>query len=140
MAQANRSSTTPPDPIYAAIDRHRTAVRLWAAAATVSAAFPDGANPMTLEQQAQIDAAVAGARLPLIDAGLDLIETAPTTVEGHRCGVGIHTGPNALWRRLHASRHRVGHCRRRRPAGMAGYFSRYARRRRGRSSRTAEGV
>jgi hypothetical protein len=37
---------------------------------------------MTLEQQRQIDAAVAAARLPLIDAGLDLIETAPTTVEG----------------------------------------------------------
>jgi hypothetical protein len=45
-------------------------------------AFPDGANPMTLEQQAQVDAAVVGARLPLIDAGLDLIETAPTTLEG----------------------------------------------------------
>ena len=82
MARANRVCTTPSDPIYAAIERHKNAVRLWAVATAIGNAFPDGANPMTLEQQAQIDAAVAGARLPLIDAGLDLIETAPSTVDG----------------------------------------------------------
>jgi hypothetical protein len=38
--------------------------------------------PRRQRQQAQIDAAVASARLPLIDAGLDLIETAPTTIGG----------------------------------------------------------
>jgi hypothetical protein len=82
MAKANHVCTTPADPIHLAIERHKTAVRLWAAAVAVSAAFPDGANPMTIEQAAQIAAAVAGARLPLLDAGLDLIETAPTTLEG----------------------------------------------------------
>jgi hypothetical protein len=81
MAQATRVHSTP-DPILSAIEKHKNAVRLMQAALSVSDAFPDGTNPMTLEQQAQIDAAVAGARLPLIDAGLDLIETAPTTLEG----------------------------------------------------------
>jgi hypothetical protein len=82
MAKANCKSSIPADPIYAAIERHRNAVRRWAAAVEVSNAFPDAANPMTIEQQAQIDAALAGARLPLLDAGLDLIETAPTTIGG----------------------------------------------------------
>jgi hypothetical protein len=82
MAKADGISSTPADPIYAAIERHRNAARLWAAAVKVRDAFPDAGNPMTLEQQAQLDAAVAGARLPLIDAGLDLIETAPTTIGG----------------------------------------------------------
>jgi hypothetical protein len=82
MAKANHKSITADDPIHLAIERHRSAARLWAAAVAVRAAFPDVANPMTMEQQAQIDAAVAGARLPLIDAGLDLIETGPTTCEG----------------------------------------------------------
>jgi hypothetical protein len=82
MAKANHVCTTPADPIHLAIERHKNAARLWAAAVKIRDAFPDGANPMTPEQQAQIDAAVAGARLPLIDAGLDLIETAPTTIGG----------------------------------------------------------
>jgi hypothetical protein len=77
-----KATSTIPDPIHAAIERHRNAARLWAAAVKVRDASPDGANPMTLEQQAQFDAAVANARLPLIDAGLDLIETAPTTPQG----------------------------------------------------------
>jgi hypothetical protein len=87
MAKADNVHSTPPphsttDPIYLAIERHKNAVRLWAAAVEVSAAFPDGANPMMLEQQAQIDAAVAGARFDLIDCGLDLIEIRPTTIGG----------------------------------------------------------
>jgi hypothetical protein len=82
MAKANDKSTIPIDPIYAAIERHRNAARLWAAAVAVRNAFPDNANAMTLEQQAQLDAAVANARLPLIDAGFGLIETAPTTPAG----------------------------------------------------------
>jgi hypothetical protein len=86
-AKAGNVHNTPPpqsttDPIFAAIERHRNAVRLYQAALSVSGAFPDAANPMTLKQAAQIDAAEAGARLPLLDAGLDLIETAPTTLEG----------------------------------------------------------
>jgi hypothetical protein len=82
MAQASHVHSIPADPIHLAIERHKNAARLWAAAVKIRDAFPDGANPMTLEQQAQVDAAVAGARLPLIDAGLDLIETAPTTIGG----------------------------------------------------------
>jgi hypothetical protein len=82
MAQASHVHSIPADPIHLAIERHKNAARLWAAAVKIRDAFPDGANPMTPEQQAQVDAAVAGARLPLIDAGLDLIETAPTTIGG----------------------------------------------------------
>ena len=100
-----KAASTIPDPIYAAIDRHRNAARLWAAAAAVRDAFPDGANEMTLDQQAQLDAAVANARLPTIDAGLDLIGTEPTTVEGIMAGLeyardllldGGHTMPQAI--------------------------------------------
>jgi hypothetical protein len=88
MTKADAVFSIPADPIHLAIERHKNAARLWAAAVRIRDAFPDGANPMTLEQQAQIDAAVAGARLPLIDSGLDLIETAPTTVEGIVAALG----------------------------------------------------
>jgi hypothetical protein len=83
MAKADGTSSIPDDPIHAAIARHRDAARLWAAAVAVrDASFKDAANPVDLDQQRQLDAAVANARLPLIDAGLDLIETAPTTPQG----------------------------------------------------------
>jgi hypothetical protein len=82
MVRANHKSITQDDPIHLAIDRHRNAARLWAAAVAVRDAYPDASNAMTLEQAALVDAAVASARLPLIDAGLDLIECAPTTIEG----------------------------------------------------------
>ncbi len=82
MAKDNNKSTTPADPIHLSIQQHRNAIRLWAAAVALRDVFPEGANSMTLEQQAQIDAAVDRARLPLLDAGLNLIETAPTTPEG----------------------------------------------------------
>ncbi len=78
MPKADRTSITSADPIFAAIERHRAAARVWAAAVKVRDASPDGAN----EQQAQLDEAVANARLPLVDAGLDLIGTEPTTPEG----------------------------------------------------------
>jgi hypothetical protein len=77
-----KATSTIPDPIHAAIERHRNAARIWQAAVKVRDAYPDGENPMLLDQQRQLDAAVASARLPLIDAGLDLIETAPTTAQG----------------------------------------------------------
>jgi hypothetical protein len=82
MSQAANKPSIPADPIHLAIERHKNAVRLYQAAAAVSGAFPDAANPMTLKQAAQIDAAEAGARLPLLDAGLELIEIKPTTLEG----------------------------------------------------------
>src|SRR5712672_3293119 len=106
MAKADGVFNRSDDPIYAAISRHRDAARLWRAAVNVRDAYPsDSANPMELEQQAQLDAAVANARLPTIDAGLDLIGTAPTTVEGIMAGLeyardllldGGHTMPQAI--------------------------------------------
>jgi hypothetical protein len=76
-----KAESTIPDPIYAAIERHRNAARLWQAAVAVRDAFPESRG--TPEGGASIlEAAVANARLPLVDAGLDLIETRPTTVEG----------------------------------------------------------
>src|SRR5712664_2837097 len=83
MAKADGISSIPVDPIYAAIERHRDAARLWPAAVAVrDASFKDAANPMDLDQQAQLDRAVGNARLPLIDEGLELIGTGPTTVAG----------------------------------------------------------
>ena len=96
-----------PDPIHAAIDRHRDAARLWRAAVNIrDASYLDAPNEMDdLERQARLDAAVANARLPTIDAGLDLVGTEPTTVEGIMAGLeyardllldGGHTMPQAI--------------------------------------------
>ena len=63
MVRANHKSITQDDPIHLAIDRHRNAARLWAAAVAVRDAYPDASNAMTLEQAALVDAAVASARL-----------------------------------------------------------------------------
>jgi hypothetical protein len=74
-----------PDPIYAAIERHKAACVPWDAAIDVRAEFPEGPHPMTDEQWEQRDAlddAVDGARVILEQAGLDLINTAPTTATG----------------------------------------------------------
>ena len=95
-----------PDPIHAAIDRHRDAARLWRAAVNVrDASYLDATNDFEIEQQARLDAAVVNARLPTIDAGLDLVGTEPTTVEGIMAGLeyardllldGGHTMPQAI--------------------------------------------
>jgi hypothetical protein len=80
-----KATSTIPDPIHAAIDRHRNAARLWEAAVNVPVPFPESADPMTIEERRQrdeLDAVVAAARQYLVDAGLDLIETAPTTIGG----------------------------------------------------------
>jgi hypothetical protein len=74
-----------PDPIYAAIERHKAACLPWDAAIDVRAEFPEGPAPMTDEQWEQrdlLDEAVEDARDPLEKAGLDLINTAPTTATG----------------------------------------------------------
>ena len=73
------------DPIYAAIERHKAACVPWDAAIDVRAEFPEGPHPMTDEQWEQRDAlddAVDEARVILQQAGLDLINTAPTTATG----------------------------------------------------------
>jgi hypothetical protein len=73
------------DPIFAAIDRHKAAVAVWDAAVGVRADFPESADPMTDEQWEQRDAldeAEEDAREPLVDAGVDLVATKPTTHAG----------------------------------------------------------
>jgi hypothetical protein len=73
------------DPIHAAIERHKAAGVPWDAAIDVRAEFPESADAMTDEQWEQRDAlddAVDEARVILEQAGLDLIDTAPTTAAG----------------------------------------------------------
>jgi hypothetical protein len=73
-----------PDPIYAAIEPHKVACVPWDAAIDVRAEFPEF-PPMTDEQWEQRDAlddAVDEARVILQQAGVDLINTAPTTAAG----------------------------------------------------------
>jgi hypothetical protein len=71
------------DPIYAAIERHKAAGIVWEAAVDVRAHFPD--LHMTDEQREQrdrLDGAVEDAWEPCDQAGVDLINTAPTTPAG----------------------------------------------------------
>jgi hypothetical protein len=74
-----------PDPIYAAIERHKEAAVVWNAAVDVRADFPEGRAPLTDEEREQcdvLDDAVAAARDTLEQTGVDLINTAPTTLAG----------------------------------------------------------
>jgi hypothetical protein len=73
------------DPIFAAIEKHRAACIVWDAAVDVQSVFPDSAKRRTAEQQRQLDDlndAVDDAREPLVDAGVDLVATKPTTLAG----------------------------------------------------------
>jgi hypothetical protein len=73
------------DPIYAAIERHKETAAIWDAAVNVRAHFPDTADPRTDEQQERVDEldnAVDEAWEPCEQASVDLINTAPTTLEG----------------------------------------------------------
>jgi hypothetical protein len=74
-----------PDPIYAALERHKEAAVVWNAAVDVRAAFPEGRAPLTDEEREQcdlLDDAVAAARDTLEQTGVNLIGTVPTTVGG----------------------------------------------------------
>jgi hypothetical protein len=74
-----------PDPIYAAIERHRAAGIIWNAAVDIRADFPEFTAPRTEEtdeERDRLDDAVDEARDPLEKAGVDLINTPPTTVAG----------------------------------------------------------
>jgi hypothetical protein len=80
-----QAAGSPPDPIFAAIERHRAAGIVWNAAVDVRAAFPEFSRPMTEETREErdiLDDAVDDARDPLKKAGADLINTAPTTRAG----------------------------------------------------------
>jgi hypothetical protein len=73
------------DPIYAAIERHQAAAIVWDAAEDVWAKFPDGPEPMTIERRIErerINDALETTRDALDDAGVDLINTSPTTLGG----------------------------------------------------------
>jgi hypothetical protein len=74
-----------PDPIFAAIERHRKAGIVWDAAVDVRSVFPEGPEPMTdkkWEQRNLLDDAVDDARDTLEQTGVNLISTVPTTVGG----------------------------------------------------------
>jgi hypothetical protein len=73
------------DPIYAAIERHKAAGAVWNAAVDVELPFPEGPEPMTdeqWEQRDELDDVVDDARELLVDAGVDLVGTKPTTHGG----------------------------------------------------------
>jgi hypothetical protein len=73
------------DPIYAAIERHKAAAAVWDAAVGVRASFPEGPEPMTDEQweeRDRLDRRESAAREPLVEAGVDLLRTAPATLAG----------------------------------------------------------
>jgi len=73
------------DPIFAAIARHRTAAAIWDVAVDERANFPEHGNQKTEEERQQIwdlDEAEDEAHEPLVQAGLDLINTRPTTAPG----------------------------------------------------------
>jgi hypothetical protein len=73
-----------PDPIFAAIERHRAAGIVWNAAVDVRSVFPDSSEPMTDErvQRNELDDTVEEASVTLRKTGVDLIDTAPTTLDG----------------------------------------------------------
>jgi hypothetical protein len=71
------------DPIYAAIEQHKQTCTVWDAAVDVRSNFED--LDMTEEQREQrdeLDVAVEDAWMPCRQAGLDLINTEPTTPAG----------------------------------------------------------
>jgi hypothetical protein len=71
------------DPIHAAIERHKQTAAVWDAAVHARSNFND--LHMTAEQREQrdeLDDAVEDAWMPCRQAGVDLINTAPTTSAG----------------------------------------------------------
>jgi hypothetical protein len=72
-----------PDPIYAAIERHKAAAVIWDAAVTARAYFPDtDMNDEQAEQCDLLDEAREIAWEPCEQSAIDLINTAPTTLAG----------------------------------------------------------
>jgi hypothetical protein len=71
------------DPIYAAIERHRQTAAVWDAAVDVWSNFGDiDITAEQREQRDEIDDAVDDAWRPCEQAGIDLVNTAPTTHAG----------------------------------------------------------
>jgi hypothetical protein len=80
MPAATLAAAPAVDPIYAAIERHEKAADVWNAAVDVWANFPDG--PELWEERERIHDAWCDARNALDDTGVDLINTAPSTLAG----------------------------------------------------------
>jgi hypothetical protein len=78
VAAMPTAAAAEPDPIYAAIERHREAAVVWDAAIDVWANFSDGPEP----ERERINDAEKAARDALDDAGVALINTSPTTLGG----------------------------------------------------------
>jgi hypothetical protein len=77
------ASLAEPDPIFAAIERHRAAGIVWGAAVDVCADFPE--FDITDEQRRQrnlLEDAADAAWEACDQAGIDLVTTAPTTPAG----------------------------------------------------------
>jgi hypothetical protein len=72
-----------PDPIYDAIERHKAAGTIFDAAVTVRSRFPDmDMNDEQVRQLERVEEAVETAWDPSELAGIDLINTEPTTLAG----------------------------------------------------------
>jgi hypothetical protein len=94
----------PADPIYAAIERHKATGAVLGAAVTVRSRLPD--LHMNDEQQRQLkrlEEAIDDAWELCEQAGIDLINTEPTTLAGIVAVYSIYSNPDAQRRRFHAA-------------------------------------
>jgi hypothetical protein len=77
------------DPIYAAIERHKAAGVVWDAAVNVRFRFNDlHMDHERRKQLAVLEDAVHEAWEPCVQAGVDLINTGPTTLAGIVAAIG----------------------------------------------------
>jgi hypothetical protein len=73
----------PPDPIFAAIERHKQTAAVWDAAVDVRSNFNDlDMTDEQWEQRNELDEAVENAWTPCEQAGIDLVNTEPATQAG----------------------------------------------------------
>ena len=82
-SHATAATAFPADPIYAAIERHQATGAILDAAVRARSRFPD--RHMNDEQQRQLirlEEAIDDAWEPCQQAGIDLINTEPTTLAG----------------------------------------------------------
>jgi hypothetical protein len=82
------SRAAAPDPIFAAIERHKAAGAIWDAAVDVRADFPDlDISDEQAKQRDRLDEAVKAAWDPCEQLGIDLVTTKPTTLAGIVAGI-----------------------------------------------------
>jgi hypothetical protein len=78
LTDATAEAAKAPDPIFAAIERHRTVMQPYDAAVDVRASY-DERDESEVER---MDAAVDVARERCTETAVDLINTSPTTIAG----------------------------------------------------------